>query len=388
MDILDQLPLPLLPEFEKTKILAAVFMSFSSLTAYDYKNLDAGPLSETLSELKEPAQARTEKRLSHALKRMKSKGYYCAAPGDLLSKAMNVKDPYAPALFLTRCSIAAASGNPPLPAIDISDDIWYSAIENAMFFRHPEIFANPTELFGAYIDQDIDLIYTFALYLTFISMQKQRVENLEEEIDNIETEPAPSEDLDDLLRENKLLRERNEQLKQDLASAKQEHDKVVLKLEHDLADKAKTMEAEIDSLKEQNASLLEFILHHNNTEDEPEPEDDALPSPAASPVFAQDLPDSRVLFLGGHPNLIKKLEAKYPKWQFISCDNYLNRAASNIDVIFFWTNHASHKMQWNVFASLPNEPPVIYVTATNINRLEQEMLSGYNALCEKDTSAK
>lgn len=85
------------------------------------------------------------------------------------------------------------------------------------------------------------------------------------------------------------------------------------------------------------------------------------------------LPSKRVLFLGGHINMVKKLRQIFPGWQFLTDDELSNWTGNECDVIFFWTKHCSHLVMQYVNARKDKNTPYIYVTATNINRLISEM---------------
>ena len=92
------------------------------------------------------------------------------------------------------------------------------------------------------------------------------------------------------------------------------------------------------------------------------------------------LPRSGVLFLGGHQNMTKKLQQKYPGWQFMSDDQLRKGIRSNVEIVFYWTAHGSHKMMKFVYSRLPKNTAIHYVTATNLSRLEREMQDGFRAI--------
>lgn len=96
-------------------------------------------------------------------------------------------------------------------------------------------------------------------------------------------------------------------------------------------------------------------------------------------VVAQllSLPEEGVLFLGGHINMVKRIRKLHPGWIFITDDQFRPHSAINVKYVFYWTNHSSHKMMENVFAKLAPDAEIMYVTATNMERLDAEMLSLY-----------
>ena len=95
------------------------------------------------------------------------------------------------------------------------------------------------------------------------------------------------------------------------------------------------------------------------------------------------LPRKRVLFLGGHANMVKKLRQEFPDWAYLTDDELGNWNGGECDVIFFWSNHSSHPM-WNyVTVRKRKETPYLYVKSTNINRLIAEMTEKYANYLEK-----
>lgn len=93
-----------------------------------------------------------------------------------------------------------------------------------------------------------------------------------------------------------------------------------------------------------------------------------------------EIPKKGVMFLGGHPNLVKKLQQVYPKWDFISDEQLRRKASFKQDIIFYWTGHGSHQLMEYVFTRVSDKAKVMYVTATNLTLLLNEMNSAYGAV--------
>lgn len=91
-----------------------------------------------------------------------------------------------------------------------------------------------------------------------------------------------------------------------------------------------------------------------------------------------ELPQKGVLFLGGHQNMTKKLRQQFPKWTYISDDQFNRHTSINPKVVFYWTGHSSHKMMRFVYSRLPENANIIYVTATNLPLLITEMQRTYH----------
>ena len=92
---------------------------------------------------------------------------------------------------------------------------------------------------------------------------------------------------------------------------------------------------------------------------------------------ANVLPQKGVLFLGGHQNMTKKLRQQFPKWTFVSDDQLKRCGSINHTLVFYWTGHSSHKLMRYVYSKLPESANIIYVTATNLSLLLQEMQCTY-----------
>lgn len=364
------------------------------------------PLPDIPTDLHDSDRAARTKRLSHTLKRIKDKGYYTnnatrltAISGRLSATTPNIFDSL-------RQSIDFFADAIDWEDVEISDTVWHLAIDSVMSIYHPEIHADPFAMYAPLIDSEIDKILTWALFLAYIRAQDFELACLlceieddspfdeadyeEDEEDEEEDEEGVS--ISALLENTQALeaaRQRIAELEHALAREKRARQKEVMKLEHRLDAIQKESQGKILSLKEQNTQLMEFILHMDTPKtQDAEEEDEGTPPPPQGPEkkeYALPLPESRVLFLGGHPNLLKKVEAKHPDWQFLNDDNFRSRpVGSSVDVIFFWSAHSSHSLRNKVFPDLTNLPPVVYVAATNIDRLEQEMLAGYNTLNGKE----
>lgn len=90
-----------------------------------------------------------------------------------------------------------------------------------------------------------------------------------------------------------------------------------------------------------------------------------------------ELPQKGVLFLGGHQNMTKKLRQFFPKWTYVTDDQLKKCSIINQRVVFYWTKHSSHKMMRYVYSKLPNDTSIIYVTATNLPLLIEQMQITY-----------
>lgn len=95
---------------------------------------------------------------------------------------------------------------------------------------------------------------------------------------------------------------------------------------------------------------------------------------------SNSLPQKGVMFLGGHPNMTKKLRQQFPKWTYVSDDQLKKWSCDKPSAVFFWTGHSSHKMMRYVFSKLPADISILYVTATNLPLLIDQMQQTYQSV--------
>ena len=92
------------------------------------------------------------------------------------------------------------------------------------------------------------------------------------------------------------------------------------------------------------------------------------------------LPEKRILFLGGHQNMVKKLRQQFPKWTYVPDDKLRRYPNINHKIVFYWTKHSSHSKMEHVYNKLSDDAEILYVTATNIPLLIDEMQNKYRNL--------
>ena len=92
------------------------------------------------------------------------------------------------------------------------------------------------------------------------------------------------------------------------------------------------------------------------------------------------LPTEKVVVLGGHNILLTKLQAAHPDWVLINEERFKRISVpSDVSAVFIFTSHMSHKLyQWALSQiGDPDRVPIMYVSATNIPLLENEMQQKY-----------
>ena len=172
--------------------------------------------------------------------------------------------------------------------------------------------------------------------------------------------------------------ERNRALRATMEGIHLETQKKILGIE---AESRKTIEAlkkQILALQEENNALRKTAT------------DDAAADVDKNEAEIQQtkiqLPDERILFLGGHENMLKKLRQKHPGWTYIGDDSSTKITWDmTFDVCFIWYKHLSHKAFLTVQNRVDNRAPIIYLNSTNLECLEQEMMVGYQKFQAEQT---
>lgn len=103
----------------------------------------------------------------------------------------------------------------------------------------------------------------------------------------------------------------------------------------------------------------------------------------AKPKALEGLPE-KALFLGGHITLVNKVKQLHPGWTFLTDDEFIRGWGNKLNFmyVFYWTAHSSHSMKEYTEARLNPDAKIIYITATNLKLLEQEMLQGFKQVQE------
>lgn len=99
-----------------------------------------------------------------------------------------------------------------------------------------------------------------------------------------------------------------------------------------------------------------------------------------------ELPEERVLFLGGHPNMVSKLRILHPGWVFLfpadcSARVGVSETGAKTLLIIKFTKTLAHKIERSV--KIPKETPVIYVSCVNLKLLEKEIQERWDMICRR-----
>lgn len=155
----------------------------------------------------------------------------------------------------------------------------------------------------------------------------------------------------------------------------------------------KALEKECYQLRKENGTLGEELarvaalgLEETSPLPDTDTEDDLLDSYVVDdadvnePEELPELPDTGIMFVGGHPNFLKKLREVYPDWSYITKENVPERLRqySKQKMCYIYTAHTSHPIYWGVINALRNcDTPYSYIKGTNLDRVITEMRQDY-----------
>lgn len=197
------------------------------------------------------------------------------------------------------------------------------------------------------------------------------------------------------------------QIVQEVAAAKEASEKKIAliterhkKRENDLSRVIRDQDMELYALRKENERLradLEKMAPQESASTERN-DDAAGKNETAETVAPQnideicgeplsdeelpELPKDNVVFLGGAPNLVKKLRQIYPGWSYVGSEGITSSYSipSNPIICFCWSKYISHAMTYSVGARI--DAPIAYVTKTNIEALEREMREGFKKVLD------
>lgn len=335
------------------------------------------------------------------LKRMKQRGWYApttfklwalsfqSAPGLLASPV------YGTFLRFSDVTGVADVNRPDKDSV-IPDAVWLDAIELVMMCNHFEEYLDSvrrpsTWNWTSTLRDDLPMIY-FVVYL---------LKSREDYYDTI-------------MAQRKRLGEVEAELERHLDSVS---DLISVAEADERADAVRSKyRADLDAVQAENARLRKYIaaLEHANEDliraadaldasaaasgaacasaDDSEGEDTSDLSDASeglsepSEGVLPELPDTGVVFMGGHTRVVRQLRQLHPDWKFVDAGSSAGVTdfgpSSNVSVVFCWYKHLTHPVFERVTSALEGVP-VAYVSATNIARLETEMRVHYFDILKK-----
>ena len=256
----------------------------------------------------------------------------------------------------------------------ISNYDMYAAIEMVILVHEPSwlfqgeaLTTNVVSLIEDNLNELVIFIYMWQLRNIF---EKKRKDEQPPEQTALPLQPVRELNVDELSRLQESLNEANAKLSAAEAElTKLRRENRMLKYS---AEKANSpIVAKNDEF---SCSAIENIQQTSAEEPrlkEPPAHEDLLP-----------LPETGIVFLGGHQRVIAKLKELHPKWIFMTDTspkvNCLLSSTNSVHAVFVVTTYLSHGLYQHVEAAIGKDVPKFYVTSTNIELLEKDMQKQYS----------
>ena len=339
-----------------------------------------------------------EAKLKLTLERLRRLGYLTeTAFPDLLNKADELTQGAAAGIVDSWIDIFSVYdlGYVENAVSDHADEIYMHAIELFVFFNAPEMLLNEeADSYTTICRKNIKDIYVFALE----AAEKKAVELLVEEYED----------------EIEELNEKVEHQASSLKEAKHRHKETMKAFKKDDSAEVARLKEQLAKAQEENSALFQEKvklgrqitalqneldrLKNGTQEDDTEEEDPRIETPVCEeePETVEyetpDFPEDGVVFLGGHPNLIKKLRQTHPNWTLVSPDDDRKRNAltymnTKIKVVICMSKHISHSLFETVTNCMPEDAPILYVSSNNLNALEKQVAEKWKEECIRSGSA-
>ena len=257
----------------------------------------------------------------------------------------------------------------------IPEQEWFIAMELTMLMCEPSAWMDTGRMYVDRLIKHLGELYCtlfFALSLRSALTTVYYYQGFEEQLQTIKDGLKDAQEviqnssgMEAALSE---LKEQRERERQKFDIEKRRYEKRILRLEHDVAALSQG-EALREDETDDDFEVLETVDSDEVFEDG-EPLTDSV---------SECLPGDDILFVGGHPNMVKKLKSLHPFWTYQSGRGRMYVPKST-KVVFVWTKHLGHPEFQAIQAALKLLPdvPMVYVSATNMSRLEQEMSSLYS----------
>lgn len=311
-----------------------------------------------------------EKRMNHAIKRLKDKRLYYASSDQIMACIKRSQDPGSlqMATMLISSVFYMKDDSP------ISEDTWKAAIEFLVFNNDPELYRSD-DYVALFLEQHITELYFTVLMVHFSQMYINNVYPIVHGGASANNQQALLDEIEELKAQKSKLEKKVFELKGDLAEEKNK-----------MADMNKQHRREMLSRDAEIRALNKLLQEEDPIEaEEPIVTTDELEEPCIEtdhPFTEQelmDLPETGVMFLGGHQNIHKALINFFPDWQYIRVDDNTFTVPKACKVVFCWYNHVTHSAYQRLKKYMSKDIPLCYVTATNPDRLILEMKELYTS---------
>lgn len=335
--------------------------------------------SEVDDQTPEEVQANIKTRLDEsvkkcvrALQRMKDKGLYAPTVSglrDLMGSKLPVNLGWPMDIILDMS--LGLSGFETWDA-DIPDETWLAAIELSMYYLRREHYLSAEQAmqWGVFVGQEYETIWTFVFLLTYGQALSHDLARSQYIVDNAEATSALVTQLQsELARRENALASQEEAFVRKYESREQELE--------DLRIGNARLSRENEKLKLKMEMLEEALS--NDTEEHDFSDADLEVGDIKADEFEYTLPETNVLFVGGHTRLQAKLKSMYPKWKFLTTKMSYSLLDDNLKskFVFVYAGHLSHKLYYKVRETM-GDTPMAFVNSQNMTLLTEEMLRAYN----------
>lgn len=319
---------------------------------------------EEVAKLAEKVWRKPIATVERTLKSLKQKGLYQKNVDHLAQNEgfLNITE-----LLSMLSTIEDAKGIDKFLDSEIPERIWINAIEITMCLYNKDQVKKGPDNYIFEIKEHIKELYVIAYFLWANEYQLKEFK----EKQNKKTSKEPQKEKSHI---KEKIEKKTRDLQQELENEKEKNKKEEERLKRELAKREK----EIEHLKK-------LLKKKENIEKETEVE-----KPVDSPETAVEpqeisgeeykkvvLPEKGVVFLGGHENLIKKLRMRHSEWKFVNKEGGFSFSATKTKLVFYYSEQISHGMAQHLAAKIPENTPLIYITGTNLERIEDQIKKGY-----------
>jgi hypothetical protein len=334
-----------------------------------------------------------ERKLEHTLKRLDEKGLKKSSLKDLFASQPEYWQTHlsekSAKLFESLQLLVAlnvfSNSTHNLTIHSSTDTEWLDAIELGIILKRPELLDDKKlTSYAPFLDELFPYIWLSFVTVMFINEIHVRYEIWEENTELLTENKKLSRKLASAQKQSgakiETLKKTVSDTKEALHTSLSENATLKTTLEREKLSREKekaALLAEIDALRNAvnipttSPALAETTekadIHSCDTEvvSEQEPETSELEI---------ELPDTGVVFIGGHQQFVAKLEILYPQWRILTVgrnDSIPN--GYNADVVFAMPKHISHSFFLKCVKGLRDDVPIIHVSSTNIEKLLVEM---------------
>ncbi len=340
----------------------------------------------------EKRRKKADEAAAHAVRRLKEKGVIKQGPLNIGNYFM-IDDPYLKFVVADCFNADFMRKN-----VTISDETWMRIAEVTMYLVDKEGFEDKDKKWVVSIMNHLRvfnivtvLFVHFTIYSYSDNMYQAALQAIKTKLEQANKELSKSRQNKSLKRYKQRAKDNEEKLENLTALYQKEKQKwekesaslrkQIRTAEHGQQDLVIAQAEEIDELR---AQIAELTHEYEDEDEEPAMTAKEEKEEAVLPV----LPESGIVFIGGHPVLCGKLRRLHPKWTFYSCGDYVGRTRfAGCKCAFLWTGHMTHALYLQYKKYFPAGQPCLIVQSTNLRKLDIEMRKGYKAALDGDPSA-